>query len=274
MVEAGAMEAHRIEVGEGTLYVAEHGVGKAVLLGHSLLADGSMFSHQVAELSQDHRVLNVDLRGHGRSFVPDSAYDVEDLAGDYGRVLDALGVERAVIVGLSLGAMAAMQYALDEPKRVAGLVLMDTKADGDELWRRFRRRVLGVLVLCLGPRLVFFRRAAPILFGSTFRRVHRSRVEAWLERMTRLRPEAVYRAIDMLSRRRPVHERLHELDVPTLVVVGEEDEGTPLTCARVIADGIAGARLEVIASAGHLSTIEQPEATTRAIRRFLCEHDL
>ena len=103
--------------------------GMPVLFGHSLLCERSMFAPQIADLSRDFRCVNIDFRGHGESVAPARGFAMTDQAEDYRKGMDGLGLERAVIVGLSMGAMAAMHFAVAHPGRVRGLVLMNTSAE-------------------------------------------------------------------------------------------------------------------------------------------------
>ncbi len=265
-------EVHRVALADGSsLYVEELGRGRApaVVFGHSLLCDGRMFMDQVAGLAQDHHVINVDLRGHGRSDAPRRRYTIEDQAGDYLRVMDALGVGSAVLVGLSMGGMAAVHAALAAPERVTGLVLLNTSAGAEGRSKRLEHAVLAKAARALGVRRWMARQSTAILFGATFRRNSPEVVSLWEDRMMALDRGAVHHAVQMLSSRPSVVARLPEIAAPTLVVVGDEDVATPPACARTIAQGIRGARLEVLPGTGHLSTIEEPAETTRLIRDFI-----
>lgn len=261
--------AHRVDVDGVALHVEEEGAGPAVLFGHSLLCNGTMFAAQVADLARDHRVLNVDFRGHGQSGVPPGPYTMQDQANDYLKVMDALGVDRAAIVGLSMGGMAAMRLAASHPDRVAALVLMDTSAGGETWWNRVKYGALAGAFARIGPRDFILKPVAKLMFGQTFRREQPDQARAWIAVFQGLDRQACRLAVDMVRNRRDVHDRLPRIAAPTLVIVGEEDVATPPALARRLAGGIPGARLEIVPAAGHLSTVEQPEATIRLIREHL-----
>lgn len=266
-------ESHRVALGDGTsLYVEELGRahGTAVVFGHSLLCDGRMFTDQVIDLARDHHVINIDFRGHGRSDPPSRAYSMADQAGDTLRVMDALGIERAILVGLSMGGMAAMRLALEHPDRVAGLALLNTSAGREEALKRARYGALAAVTRLFGTQPWIMRQASRALFGATFLRDQPDVVALWEQRIAAMDRRALALAVKMVTGRPDLTGRLGELRVPTLVVVGDEDVATPLVYARTLAAAIPGARLEVVPMTGHLSTVERPELMTKLLRAF-CE---
>ncbi|MCA9857294.1 MAG: alpha/beta fold hydrolase [Deltaproteobacteria bacterium] len=242
----------------------------AVLFGHSVLCDCEMFDAQVAALADRFRVVTVDFRGHGKSDPARSAFEVADLGRDYVAVLDAVGVQRAVVVGLSLGGMAAMCLARDAPERLRGLVLMDTNADAETPLRSARLRALAATGRLFGIRPWLRKQAMKELFGATFRARSPEIVQRWSDKLGAMDRQSASRGIGAVVRRDDMSEALRGVRVPTLVVVGDEDTATPLGYSHHIAELVPGARLEVLPQVGHLSTIEAPTLTAKLIRRF-CE---
>jgi len=267
-------EVRRVPFGAGlTLHVSAHGPdapdAPVVVFGHSLLCDGEMFDAQVADLARDHRVLNVDFRGHGRSDAPLGAYTMADQGQDYARVLDAFGVESAAIVGLSMGGMAALHFALASPARVRALALLDTSAGPERLAKRARYGALATMARLFGVGRWLSGQAIGVMFGETFRREHPEVVERWAGKLRTLDRRALARAVKMVTSRPSVVAELGRVEAPTLVVVGDEDVATPPSVARQLAAHIPGARLEVLPRTGHLSTVEQPELMGKLLRAFL-----
>lgn len=268
-------EVHRVAFAPGAaLYVEELGRGNGgpVVFGHSLLCDGRMFADQVTDLAQDHHVLNVDFRGHGRSDRPPRRFTMADQGADYLRVMDALAIDQAVLVGLSMGGMAAIHVAVAHPDRVRGLVLMDTSAGREEPLRRARYTALATTARLFGPRPWLARQASAVMFGRSFRAEHPEIVALWEERLVAMDRHAIARAVRMVVDRPEMRDRLAEIQAPTLVIVGDEDVATPLPCARTLASGIPGARVEVVPMAGHLSTVERPRLLAKLIRHFCESH--
>jgi 3-oxoadipate enol-lactonase len=251
-----------------TLHYEVSGSGPAIVLTHSFLCDGSLFSHQVAALEATHRVINVDLRGHGRSGPSDSRYTVYDLVDDVATVLDTEHVASAVWMGLSIGGFLSLRAALTRPARVRALVLIDTDAGPETAWKKLKYTALKWALRIVGPRPIV-PAVMPIMLGRTSLRSRPElRTEYW-QRFLNVRVKSTCAGIDAIIGRDDLLGRLNEIKVPTLVIVGEEDRPLPLWKSRRVAHGIPGAELVVIPCAGHLSAIENPAPVTDAVMRFL-----
>ena len=244
------------------------GEGPPVILGHSLLCSGEMWRHQVPALARRHRVVNVDARGHGASGHITSRFTLYDSLADHVAVLDALGIERAVWVGLSQGAMVALRAALTAPRRVSGLVLLDTDAGRETLGTVLKDSLLGVIARTVGVRPVKAQ-VAKIMFARTTLRENPALVAEWGERFAALHVPSILHALAAVTGRDDLLPRLGRISAPTLVMVGAEDAAQPPARARRLAAAIPGARLVEIPRAGHLSAIEQPEAVTAELVGFL-----
>jgi len=248
------------------------GEGPPVILGHSFLCSGEMWSHQVEPLSRRFTVINVDLRGHGGSGRVRGAMTLYDLVDDMVAVLDSLGTERAVWAGLSIGGMVAMRAALTVCDRVSALVLLDTHAGPERPFKKVKYRILG-----LGAKLVgvgpFLPAILPIMFGRTTRKAKPELVREWGTRFASLEVPSLLRVLGALNRRDSVVDRLLEIDVPALVIVGEEDSALPQSLSAQLAAGLGNATLVTVPGAGHLAALEQPEAVTAAMLEFLCGLD-
>ncbi|MDX1757117.1 MAG: alpha/beta fold hydrolase [Marinobacter sp.] len=257
-----------IDRGSQRLYFEVTGQGPAIVLGHSFLCSGAMWEPQIEALSAHHRVINVDLRGHGQSGPVDGAFDLYDLVDDVLAVLDHLQVNKAIWAGLSIGGMVAIRAALRNPDRVAGLILLDTHA-GAETWPNRAKN----LVMTALARRVGVVRLAPVIAQMFFcghSRKHRATmVQAWRDRFAAVPLETALRGAEALKRRDSVVGQLADIRVPALVMVGERDEPLPPRCAEQLATGIPDSSLLIIAEAGHLSTLEQPETVTSAMLAYL-----
>ena len=244
------------------------GRGDAVVLAHSFLCDGSMFAHQVAALQKRCRVVNVDLRGHGRSGAALTPVSFYDFADDVIAVLDAERIEQAVWVGLSMGGFTALRAALTRPGRVRALVLLDTDAGPSPFITRVRDGLMRGVAKALGPSAVIQPMMA-IMFGRTTRHQQPALCEAYRKRFLAVGLPSVLTVSRAISARDDLVPRLGEVNCPTLVAVGEEDVALPIALSRRLAAGIRGADLVVVPRAGHLSALEAPEPVTEAIERFL-----
>jgi 3-oxoadipate enol-lactonase len=242
------------------------GAGPWLMLSHSLACDLSMWEPQIEALAQRFTLLRWDTRGHGGSAAPPGPYDLAVLAADALALMDELGIARAHFVGLSMGGMIGQQLALGAPARLSSLTLADTTSRyppemrpvWDERMRLVREQ--GVEAVVEGTLARWFtedyRKAHAAIVGRIGDLIRATPIEGYLGCC------AAIAAIDFT-------DRLRGLSVPTLVIVGEQDPGTPVSMAREIAAAIPAARLEIIASAAHLSNIEQAAEFNRILLNFL-----
>jgi 3-oxoadipate enol-lactonase len=244
------------------------GSGPPVVLGHSFLCSGEMWASQIEPLAERYRVINIDARGHGRSGKLSVPFDLYDMVADVVAVLDALEIERAVWAGLSIGGMVAMRAAVTVPVRVSGLILVDTHAGAETLYKKLKYRAmgLGVKTFGTGP---FLPEISKLMFGSTTRRENSALVDDWQQRFASVDVPSMILGIGVLVRRDSVVDRLPQIEVPSLVIVGDEDVSLPPPCSREIASALPNSSLVLVPESGHLSALEQPDAVTGAILSFL-----
>ncbi|WP_410591652.1 3-oxoadipate enol-lactonase [Amycolatopsis sp. lyj-23] len=249
-----AVKLHRVAEGPAD--------GPVVVFGGSLGSDLRMWEPQVAPLVQrGFRVVRYDTRGHGASPVPPGPYELDDLGADVLALLDELGVERAHLVGLSLGGMTGMWLGIHAPERVASLVLCCTSAKlgPPSMWAERARTVRAE-----GTAAVAEAGVSRWLTGG-YRERHPDRAE-FLRAMIAAVPAEGYAACCGVIERMDLLDLLPKITAPTLVIAGADDPATsPEEHARPIAEGIPGARLEVVADAAHLGSYEQPAEFGRLI---------
>lgn len=238
-----------------------------VIYLHSLGTDLRIFDEVVARLPE-RRHVRFDLRGHGLSDAPATAYTIEGLAADAFGALDAAGVERAVFVGVSVGGLIALRAALDRQERVAALLLSGTaaKIGEEDVWEARRETVAeqGTAALADSTLLRWF--------SEAFREANEPLVDGYRNRFART-PAAGYAGTCAALAGEDLRKRLVELRPPTLVVGGSDDLSTPPPTVREFARGISGARLEIIDDAGHLPMVDSPERFTELLRAFLEENE-
>jgi 3-oxoadipate enol-lactonase len=237
-----------------------------VTLSHSLAANLTMWEPQLKALMTRYRVLNYDTRGHGDTDAPAGAYTLEQLAEDARALLRALGIARTHWVGLSMGGMIGQTLALSAPDLFLSLSLCDTSsripAEARATWQE---RITTAETQGMEPLV------EPTIgrwFTAPFREQRKDvvdRVRAMIRGTNPRGYAGCCHAIAALD----LTDRLSAITLPTLIVVGEEDQGTPVAASQAIQAKIAGSQLEVIKSAAHLSNLEQPEVFTRALTSFL-----
>jgi 3-oxoadipate enol-lactonase len=237
--------------------------GTPLLLVHGHPFDRSMWEPQLRHFAADRRVIVPDLRGYGASggAVPDWSAFVHDLAA----LLDGLRVPRAVVVGLSMGGQIALELWALHPGRVAGLLIADTTAAGENAGSRAARIAQAQRLLREGmdPYAVenLYLMVSPDAPHDVARHV--------LAMMRSADPAGAAAAQRARADRPDRRAGLATVTVPTVVVVGSEDSFTPVADAQVIADGVPGAELVVVDGAAHMPNLERPDAFNTALQRLL-----
>jgi len=257
-----------VSIGDAEIYYEEAGQGEPLMLVPGLSGQGSFWGPQVEAFKRDFRVIVHDHRGAGRSTHSQIKYSVEQMADDTLRLMDALGIESAHLVGHSTGGAIGQVIALDHRRRLRSLVLSATWAGPDPYFRRlFEARkdtllaqgieaYLRASVLVLAPPEWVSRNDAAIA------ELHRAQAASWPPR------EVVASRIDAIvafDRRR----RLGEMGVPTLVVVAQDDMVTPKFYSDELAKAIPGASYVVLEGGGHFAPQVLPEPYNRAVGAFL-----
>jgi 3-oxoadipate enol-lactonase/4-carboxymuconolactone decarboxylase len=248
--------------GDVRLHWREDGAGPPLLLLNSVGCDLSLWDAVMPHL-KDFRVLRMDMRGHGQSESPTGDYSLDQLAADAICVLDAAGVHKAAICGLSLGGMTAMTLALDAPARVSALILACTSAQMDpDVWNMriaaVRSQGMTAVVDAVMARF----------FSDEFGRDHAQEVEAIRDRFLRLNPEG-YAGCCAAIRDMTLLDRIARIAAPTLIVAGSEDIATPFEGhGSEILKRIPGAQLETMPAA-HIAPVEMPDAFAAIVTAFL-----
>jgi 3-oxoadipate enol-lactonase len=257
------------DLGETRIGYDDAGRGLPVLFLHGFPHDRTLWSHQRVALASRLRCIVPDLRGFGES--TGTAHDIDTYADDSVRLLDHLEIDDVVVCGLSMGGYVAMAMWRRHPARVRGLVLCDTRAGADSAEQRATRNVMIAKARVDGSAVV-----ADLQLGKMVGRDTQARrpdvVETMRMMMARQSVPAITGALQALRDRPDSRETIGSITVPTLVIVGEEDALTPPAEAEAIMallPAAAGARLETIAGAGHVSCIERPAAVTHALADFL-----
>jgi len=244
--------------------------GPAVVLSNSLGADHRMWDPQVAALEEHFRVIRYDTRGHGSSPVPPGPYTVDDLADDVVALLDRLGIERAHVVGLSLGGATAMRLAVRHPDRVDRLALLCTAAVflTPQMWADRAAAVRTDGVRSIAGSIVD-RWFTPDFLAT------RPEDRAAYETMVGATPDEGYAGCCDALASFDTRSDLAHIRASTLVIGGAQDPATPTSKQQEIADGIPGARLLVVPDAAHLANAEQPGVITPALIDHLTDdpHD-
>ncbi len=257
-------------IGGRRLSYREAGTGRPVVLVHAFPLNADMWAPQLAVVPEGVRLIAPDLRGFGESEAePDRLpRSIDEHAADLEGLLDCLGIERAVVGGLSMGGYVTFAFYRRAPARVSAVVLADTRAVADTEEGRAARRRLQAKIEQDGIRAVVDELLLKLFAPETPR--HRPDLVKDVERLIEAAsPAAVIAALDCLMTRPDSTGLLPSLAPPALVLVGADDVLTPVAESERMQAALPDSRLVVIPGAGHLSNLEQPEAFNRALFDFV-----
>ncbi|MDA4844443.1 3-oxoadipate enol-lactonase [Hoeflea poritis] len=239
-----------------------------LILSNSLATDHAMWQPQIDTLTRTHRVLRYDTRGHGESAAPAGPYAFDDLVSDVIGLMDALEIEKATFMGLSLGGMTALGLALDHPDRIERILCCDARADAPDLYKQMwpamikKAREEGMDAL-----------VAPTLerwFSTNFRTnpTNRPALEATGDMIRRTAVEG-YAGCASALMRLDYLPRLSQIAIPAHFIVGEHDPAAPPNVMREMAAATPGADFTVIPGAAHLSNVERPDVFNDIVATWL-----
>jgi 3-oxoadipate enol-lactonase len=275
MIDMGGAMSGYAQVNGAKIYYEEAGEGTPLVMLHAGIADSRMWQNQQEYFSQYYKVITYDLRGFGKTGMPEGPYaHYLDLAG----LLDTLGIDSAVVMGCSLGGSVAIDFALEYPERVRGLVLVGSSVDG----YRFedRRTIEGWEKIDKAIRKKDFDKAAEL------------EIEQWVigERRSweKVDPAIISLVRDMLllhyrddpdkgEEQGPDElgiDRLSQITMPTLVVVGELDSPDMMRIAGLLERALADSKMIMIPETAHLPSLEKPEAFNALVHQFLRDKGL
>ncbi len=266
------MVTHSIPAADVHLTIHEAGEGFPLVLLHGMWCDHHVFDTVVDGLPSGYRTICPDLRGHGSSGVPAQAWTVADLARDLLQILDALAIDAAVVVGHSLGGMAALQMALDAPSRLRGLVLLSTSAEAEKPERRSQLSLLSMTINMGGMNRWLARRVAKAFFSPAFARQSPATIRAWRAHLRAMPKRALLQALEAVRDRPAVMDRLGTLEMPTLVMGTQGDPIAVPAHAATMARRLGNARRIMLPGGGHALPAEHPKELIQALRQFMNDH--
>ncbi len=262
------LSPHKITSGDAEICYWILGDGTPVILLHPFPANHEFWLPVAETLAPRYRVILPDLRGHGESGVGEGPATMEKHAVDIARVMDDAGVGRAPLIGVSIGGYALFEFWRKYRGRVAALGLCNTKALSDNAEARAGRMQAAADVLQRGNE-PFFETMVARLLGKTTRTTRPDLVDAALAMMRKMSPEDIAQVQRGMAERPDSVEMFKTINVPTLIITGDEDILTGVNEAELMHRHIAGSQLRVIPKAGHYSPWEQPIEAARLLRQFL-----
>lgn len=256
-------------VSNGSLFYEIVGEGQVLVLVHAGIADCRMWDGQMASFSASHRVVRYDVRGFGRSSIAEQDFSHHD---DLRDLLEHLSVDRATILGVSMGGTLTIDFALAYHQIVSALVLVGTGPNGydrwgDEIKEGWAEENAALEAGDMGRAIEINLRMwvdGPSRTPDEVNPGVRARVHEMLAHNLPREGEGEAQDLDP-----PAAGRLDEIDAPTLVMVGDKDSPDIIAGSRLLAEGIGGARFEVMSGVAHVPNMEQPEEFNRIVLEFL-----
>ncbi len=252
-------------------YIDTGGKGPVVMFSHGLLFSTEMFDAQIAHLKGKFRCIAYDHRGQGQSGATDGGYDMDTLTGDAAALLTALKIKKCHFVGLSMGGFVALRMALNYPDRVLSISVLDSSADAEPQENHGRYKMLNFILRWLGPKPVVGS-VMPIMFGQSFLKdpARKQLRDKWRRFLGQVADKkAMSKAVNGVITRESIYDRLDDIKVPTLILVGDEDAATVPVKSERMHKAIAGSEFQIIPKGGHVSTIDAPDAVNAVLSDFL-----
>lgn len=251
--------------GQWINYEDTGGTTAPVVLAHGLLMDREMFAPQITAAEAGSRFITWDARCHGETENTDDPFTYWDLADDLKGLLDHLGVERAVIGGMSQGGFVALRFALRYPERVSALILMGTQAGVEDPEKVEVYRVMLEVWESEGLNDQLARTIAAIVLGNDW-----GGSEDWIAKWHQKPPSLLRQAFQTLVTRDDIHHRLGEIKAPALVIHGTADAAIDIEKAHRMCSDLANCRgMVTIEGGGHASNLTHPKLVNLAIQQFL-----
>ena len=250
--------------GQHLYYEDSGGDGPVVVFSHGLFMDTSMFEPQVQALRDRYRCIAWDERGHGRTGDATAPFTYWDSADDVVALLGSLGVERAVLAGMSQGGFLSLRAALRHPELVRALILIDTQAGVEDPERLPGYEAMVQQWLSAGPDQGMLDVIAGLILGEGY-----AGTPDWQAKWRTLSNDNLVQVFTTLATRDDLHDRLREIEIPAMVIHGEADASISLEIGRNLADGLPNAEFVIVPDAGHASNLTHPDAVNPQIERFL-----
>lgn len=259
----------KISINQTQLYIEQNGSGPALLLIHGYPLNREMWRPQISTLSASFNVIAPDLRGHGDSDPSPGPYTMNMLADDCADMLRVFGIEEPVIVcGLSMGGYVAFAFQRKFPSKVAGLILAATRAGADSPEAQVNRDKAAALAVEKSINVVIEGMLPLILSPKTYEK--RPQLVNKVENiMGQTSLEGIVGALMGMKLRPDSTPDLGQIDIPTLILHGADDQIIPLSESETMHASIPNSQLEIIPDAGHLPNLEQPQLFTPIVQEFI-----
>jgi len=256
------------------VFYTERGGGDEVMVfGHGLLMDATMWDAVAPQFADRYRVICFDFRGQGNTADPGQGYDIDSLVSDTAGFIKAIGPKPVHYVGLSMGGMVGLPLAARHPELLSSLVLLDTSAQAEPWWNKIKYAIMTLIVNVFGVKPLV-PAMLPLMFGkSTLNDPAKREMIAYWKQKLLAQKKTIVGPVSGVTKRRDITSELVNIRCPSLMVVGDEDQTTTLSCAENIVAHIANIELKIIPQCGHSSALEKPDAVSDLMKQFYSNLD-
>lgn len=253
-----------------TIYYEDAGnaAGTPVVFVHGFPFSSAMWTDQLAAVGSQYRTIAYDMRGLGMSAVGDGQYTIEGHVDDLLALLDHLNIDRAIIVGFSMGGYITLRALERNPERFLAVALCDTRCEADDNVGKIKRANAAGIIKKNGA-AEFATTFIPAVFSPASVQNNIDAVSVIRDVIAATDPVAIAGNLIAMAARTDTSASLGKIVVPALIMVGEHDTVTPPDAARFMSDNIDGAELQVIPDAGHMSNLENPQIFNNHLLAFL-----
>ncbi len=256
---------------QGIYFEDSGGSGPAIVFMHGFLMDQTLFDAQVENLAPRYRCIRWDARGFGQTQWDGKPFDLYDSASDCFGLMDLLGVDSAVLVGMSQGGYCALRAALTSPKRVRGLVLMSTRSGVDEEPAKAAYREMRDTWKQMGPIAPLMEGLATAILGPKQAPGMESHWNKWIPQWKQISGEAIFHAMNNLLDRDEISHRVSEITCQVLITHGTEDSAIPAALGEELSKKLPNCTNFVVAPGAHAVNLTHSEIINPPLKRFLDE---
>ncbi len=235
---------------------------------HGFPFNKSMWKMQVRALKENYRVIAYDIRGHGNTESGNEKFSIELFAGDLIALMDKLEIDRAILCGLSMGGYIALTAVENYPERFDALVLSDTQCIADSAKAK-EKRLKTIEIIKEKGISNYAATSIKNLFAPDSFNTKKNEIENVREMIVKTSPQSVCNTLLALTERKETCSSLKNINIPVLVMAGKEDKVIPVDASMLIHENIKDSLLRIIAHAGHVANIENPEAFNFNLVKFV-----
>jgi len=256
-----------------SVYVSGNNESKTILFVHGFPFDHTMWQTQVDEFSKDYKCVSYDIRGLGESPAGDGQFTMESFVDDLEIILEELKLNRPILCGLSMGGYISLRALERMQESFSAAILCDTRSEADNNEGKLKRAA-GIKRINKEGLAPFVKDFITNCFGDDFKQNRKEALQNIIEKSLQFNPVGVKGGLFAMLSRSDTTTSLGKINIPTLIICGEQDTLTPPPVMKEMFHKINKAEFVEIPKAGHMTPIENPQAVNKAIRDFLIKNKL